>query len=847
LTHCVTTKGQLLLQLRINLTRHIILLSCLLLGTIHANAQAIEGRVVDEKGAPIPFANIFIDDEFKTGTSTDDVGRYYMKLRTRGDYRIVVSAIGYTSLIDTLIVEEDVLLKNFTLNTSESDLEAIIVKANKRDPAYAIMRKVVDGKKQYLKSISSYRAKVYLKATEEIENLQTEKAKKKKEIITLDGAPLDPFEEQKKEQQEFLAGLNMIELEMMLNYKYPRKYKEERTAYKLYGSKDGLFIPIFGDADFNFYKNQVDFGGITETKIISPFSNTAVLSYKFKLEETLIEEDQTVYRIRVTPRKIGNATCAGEVFVNGDLWNINRLVLKLNKGGLKIFDQLEIEQNYEQVSDTTWLPTRQVFNYKTKVGKKKKFEGSTSIKFSDIEVNYSFSEKFFGNELAITTKEAYERDSTYWAGARVEPLTEKESKVVELRDSINEVLNSRAYKDSVEQEFNKVTLLEIFWEGVGFRSHEKQENIWIGSLPSLLDFEVIGGFRFGPRGGYFKRWESGKLISTNMNVNIGLKNFDLQGDAYALYRYAPMQRADVWASVGRNFSNLNDFDAILNQLRSSNYILTDNIRLGHQIELFNGLYLNNTFAYIDRQSALRFDNGTFLDEFIEARPAIDFDPYQSFIVSTELSFTPQQKFITEPNRKLVLGSKWPTFTLKYRKGVNKVFGSDIDFDYTAFAVEQQIEFAAMGNTRYNFELGAFPNSKDLRFVDIKRFNQSNFIIYTDPLYNFQLLDTLLTTSKPFAELHFIHHFNGALINNIPLVKKTNVNVVVGGGLLYVSESNYRYEELYAGLERVFKLGPRRRLRVGIYGVLGNNTVTGDRQTVKFSLDIIDTWKKDWSF
>jgi len=308
-----------------------------------------------------------------------------------------------------------------------------------------------------------------------------------------------------------------------------------------------------------------------------------------------------------------------------------------------------------------------------------------------------------------------------------------------------------------------------------------------------------------------------------------------------------MRRADVWASIGRNFTNLNEFDAILNQLRSSNYILADNIRLGHQIELVNGLYLNNTFAFIDRQSAMRFDNGSFLDRFIEARPSLDFDPYQSFIFSTELSYTPHQKFLTEPNRKLILGSKWPTFTLKYRKGVNNIFGSDIDFDYTAIAVEQQIEFAAIGNTKYNFEFGAFPNSKDLRFVDIKRFNQSNYIIYTDPLFNFQLLDTLLTAREPFAELHFIHHFNGALINNIPLIKRTNVNVVVGGGLLYVSEEDYRYEELYAGLERVFKLGPRRRLRLGVYGVFANNNVNGNLQTVKFSIDILDTWKRDWSF
>ena len=46
---------------------------------------------------------------------------------------------------------------------------------------------------------------------------------------------------------------------------------------------------------------------MTEVNIISPLSTTAILSYKYKLEETFIEGDQTVYKIKVIPRKSGNA------------------------------------------------------------------------------------------------------------------------------------------------------------------------------------------------------------------------------------------------------------------------------------------------------------------------------------------------------------------------------------------------------------------------------------------------------------------------------------------------------------------------------------------------------------
>ena len=113
--------------------------------------------------------------------------------------------------------------------------------------------------------------------------------------------------------------------------------------------------------------------------------------------------------------------------------------------------------------------------------------------------------------------------------------------------------------------------------------------------------------------------------------------------------------------------------------------------------------------------------------------------------------------------------------------------------------------------------------------------------------NFSLLDTLLTTSNTYFEAHYVHHFNGALVNNIPLVKKLRIQAVAGGGFVWVQDSNVRHEELFAGIERTFKLGARRRLRVGLYGVVGNSSFTKADSGFRFYIDVIDTWAKDWRF
>ncbi len=105
----------------------------------------------------------------------------------------------------------------------------------------------------------------------------------------------------------------------------------------------------------------------------------------------------------------------------------------------------------------------------------------------------------------------------------------------------------------------------------------------------------------------------------------------------------------------------------------------------------------------------------------------------------------------------------------------------------------------------------------------------------------------MNTTQPYIELHYVHHFNGAIMNFIPLVKQLRIRTVGGAGALRVQETNFQMAEIYLGLERVFKLGKRRRLRIGIYGVAADSNFASPTATYKVSFDIIDTWKRDWSF
>lgn len=821
----------------------LVVLMCLIGPALYA--QSISGTVTNEQNEPVPFVNIYVR-QLDTGTSTNAQGKYYLRL-TPGIYDLVLSSVGYQSLLVKVAVKDKPTVRNYQLKTDDQELEEVVIKASKRDPAYDIIQHAIDHRDDFYQSLGSFKSQVYTKATELVEQ---EKKKEKKVEVTVSSAGADPFDdpfEDNSTKDDKYKNINMVEIKSMLNYQAPDNYKEERTGYKLYGSKAGLYLPNFSETDFNFYQNLVEMRGLSITPMISPLSKTSILAYKFKLEKELKEAGQTVYKIKVIPRKSGNSTFEGHIYINDSLWNINRLDLTIEKGGLKFYDKLTIRQNYNQLEDGSWVPYRLEFDYFTKAGKRKSFEGNTLIYYTNMQKDVVFPPKFFGNEVAVTTKEAYERDSTYWNEERPEKLTDQEEKVVSYRDSIDMAHKDQHYLDSIEAKYNKVTVGEVLYHGVGYRNTAKKSDLYFGSLLSLVEFEVIGGWRLGPYISYFKRWESGRLLYTAGSFNIGLKNKDLQGGYRTFFRYNPYKLGDIQVGFGRSFYSINSFDAYLNQLKISNYILHDYLNLYHRIELFNGFYVSARADYSKRQSVADYDSRTFINEVIDETDALEFEDYEALITETRLSYTPMQKYMREPNRKIVLGSKFPTFSVGHKKGWNKLFGSDINFDYLDFSIEQDVLLGIFGSSKYKASVGKFVNTKDLRYVDLKRFRQSDPYLYSDPLNSFQLLDTALVATDVFFEFHHIHHFNGALINNIPLVKKLRFSVVAGVGAMWVKQSNYRHQEIFAGVERVFKLGPRRRLRVGIYGVAADSNITPPTTDFKISFDLIDTWKRNWSY
>ena len=128
--------------------------------------------------------------------------------------------------------------------------------------------------------------------------------------------------------------------------------------------------------------------------------------------------------------------------------------------------------------------------------------------------------------------------------------------------------------------------------------------------------------------------------------------------------------AFINVSAQREFQYIFQGDAWINMLKRDNFYLNQGIGINHGVELVNGLvlFINADYAY--RRSVVGYETNPKLDTvFGVVNEPVPFEPYNAFYGKVRLQYTPFQRFIREPREKIILGSKWPTFYVSWRKGI----------------------------------------------------------------------------------------------------------------------------------------------------------------------------------
>lgn len=768
----------------------------------------VSGKVINTRLEPLAFASLEIK-ELKYGTVTKEDGTWEMQLDA-GRYQVVVSMIGYKTVTATLVVSK-ATEQNFLLEQDDTrDLGEVVVSGKIRDRAEEIIRNVIRSKDAIQAAAGAYSCDIYIRATQE--DSMTAKARK-----------IRPDTSAAAKQGRELNAMAMAEISMRYDYASPRQVKEERLGVSKRGNVQDLFYLSATEGDFSLYNNLVKVPSLSTIPFISPVSYSGLLAYRFKTLKTEQRGNRKVYTISIRPRQLSNATVEGQVTIADSSWVILDATFHFPAYHMPEYDFFEVNQHYDLVNDEAWMITRQSFTYYSKTNRSKR-SGHTVARYSDFELNKHFPNRYFGNEVSVTGQEAYEKDSLFWQQTRTEPLTAKEVRFIRYRDSVYEATHTKAYLDSVDGVINRVTWKKIAFEGQTLHNHEREETWVLPSVFTLYQPFQFGGTRISPTVFYSRTYPSRKNIGVFLNLSYGLRNRDVNGSFSLTRMYNPFNRGFYTISGGRQFQYIYSGDAWINMLKRSNIYLNNAIGVGHGLELVNGLFLYSDLDIAFRRSVSDYKTNPQVDnlfgDILDDNRALAFEPYNAVYGKLRLAYTPGQRYIREPKEKVILGSRWPTFYVLWRKGIPGLLKSKVDFDYLEFGMEQRLKLGIAGISSYTIRTGYFPSQKDLRLVDYKFQRRGDPLLFMNPNEAFQALDSTFAVFRRFYEGHYVHEFNGMLINKVPLLKKLQLREVAGAGFLIAQERNLRYVEAFAGIERVFKwpFAPMAKFKVGVYVV-----------------------------
>lgn len=851
--------------------KHLLAFTWLLSIFFTAQAQRIRGRVTDEQNQPLPHLTVF-EEGTTNGTTTNAQGEYFLEV-SEGKKRIVFRYLGYqTETREVNLVKGQVITLEVQMKPQPIVLKEVEINSRDEDPAYAIIRAAQRMRKFYLHQVERFECQVYIKGLQRIINAPKKILGRQ---VTIPGLDKDRS-----------GIIYLSESLSRYYFEAPDKEKEVMIASKVSGNNRGFSWNTALAFKFNLYENSLPsiadrnfISPIASTamvhyryKYLGEFRDKNVVVNKIQviprmkgapLFSGFIYIQDSTWRIHSTDLYITRD--AGVDFIDTlrirqqyipvteQVWMPSTQVIE-GSGSISFFGvKLKFSGSYTGVFSSYKLPSKYytTSSVGSSTGKttstlqkapassarltrknpttwqKKSSKTDKKIAPADSAANVAsldqpYDKNFFKGELIKVEQEANQTDSAYWEQVRPIPLTEEEQRDYVLKDSIRRVVESPAYKDSIDAVSNKFTLLNIL---AGYRYNKSSRRMSLDISPPIngIQFNTVEGWALDVNL-KFNSYDSTRTRYTSLlsNVHYGFTLQRFYGSIGFSHRFNALNRFYVQAEVGNRavqfhphaipFSHNTSYTLWAEQNFMKLYEKAYGL-LQSGMEVARGLNLQASLQWERRSPLTNADDlPRFWQRDLPHREFTSNDPqnplnnapsfiaHHAFLVEMRVSYQPGAQYRTFPNRRIFLGSPYPTFVLHYRKGIGGT-----RFDVWQLSVEDLINLGMLGSLEYEVAAGGFFNNKQVQFMDYKHFSTTQTIFNPSDLRSFRALPYYqFSTKEMFAEIHAEHHFNGFLFNKIPLLKKLRWQEVIGFHGLYTPQLQ-GYAELTLGIERIFKL------------------------------------------
>lgn len=826
---------------------YLLALFCCLPG-MSAIAGTLMGTVRDSKGAALPFATVFVSGT-TNGTVANASGHYSLPLDA-GSYVVTCQYIGFKQTTFNLTIGKDETVKHdFKLSEQGLEIKEVVVRASDEDPAYRIIREAIKKRSFHLEQVKQFQTSIYLKGV-----MRSREAPNK--IL---GQKID-----KGEIGLDSNGKGVVYLcEEVADYYSQRNPSKERTvihSVKESGDPNGLGLSQFPPV-VSFYSNSViSLNG--SRALISPISDNALHYYKYKLEGEFKEGRNTIYQIKVTPKRAYEPLCFGHIYIVDGDWAIHSLRLTTStRYGLEQLDTLRMEQVFLPLRKDVWVIKNQQY-YLTINLFGFGFMGNFVTVYDNQKVNEPVPDSVFNSKVISSyDKTANKKDSIYWEETRPLPLETDEERDYRYKDSLRLALENPQRTDSLRRRANKVGLGDIFLNGISISDSGYRNSYRVSPLLFSANYNSVEGLNIAPHITWSHRVDSSSRLSLRTALRYGFENTHF--NAIGALTYAHEDRAwktRGWSLTGEGGKYVFQYDRN-NPVTPLFNTLTTLLFNYNPLKLYerwtgalsfrrnegNGFRWWLRAAYEQRLPLENTTSFTWGDEtegkFTPNMPLHltqwMHGKHEAVVARAGMAWQPGYRFVEYPDYKRPISSSAPTFSLQYEKGFPDLLGSNVDWDKWRAGVAGSLGLRLLGTLEYSLAGGGFINRKSVGIQDlIHPFagDDPAFSIASPYMRAFQLMPfyQFSNDAELYGEAHVEYNLLGFLSNKIPGLRQAKWYFILGNNTFYANDNLY-YTEVFASLDNLgYKLF--RVLRIDFIRGWDNNkrTYDGIRLGIRFS-------------
>lgn len=750
----------------------------------------VSGKVIDQDGNPIAFANILIKGT-SVGTYSNEHGVFSLKA-PKLQSTLVVSTLGYTTKevklkgadIDNLVV---------VLSEGEELSEVVIMaKPAKRlskneNPAYKILQKIWQNKANHgVKKFNYYQYTKYVSTEMGLSNIDSVFLKKAisddKDYKEIRGTLSDKKYKDYffvpmylKEEVSKVYGNNIINTE--------RVDIEAERSQGIYQSGFGLERITNTLAEYDIYDNNII---VLNKPFVSPISDNGYSHYSYVLNDSIERDNQKFYTIFFFPRQDQDLVFEGSFVVGDKSYAIESIEMRTTKKtNLNMVRSLSLQKSYKELENGEFVPYTDImegdFTLLTKDEGEKGMYVKKTISYSNYEFGKSFSENFYHDKVVRYRPKQFIKETTYWDS--IPTIAPNKSKTQAI---IGKISNNKSIK--------KVSgLIDFIASGyIGIA-----DKVQLGRVYSAFSYNDVEKFRIRLGGRSFISSED--KFRTYFYGAYGFGDNKFKCGLSAKYLLFNHPRVVVGGAFQHDYMQLgnmlqNDESALDIKSaasfwfeRGNNYYLTNSKRLQSMADLGlmgSNLHITLSTEYKRMNAA---DKEHFSINYINDKGQ-EVEMYSDANVKLSLTYTPKRKvYGYGVEQKYQPSGIYPEYAIKYTKGFSGVRNSAFDYNKIEGSVTYPVALWGFGLFRPTIEAGKTYGKVPLALMSPTPANQA----YSTAKKTFALLDYYDFVTDAYVNLYAEHHFNGIILNRMPLVNKLKLREIVFAKSAYgtISDEN----------------------------------------------------------